>query len=268
MTDGVATYLDRILAAKRAALRADRHEGGVLTRAQLQAELARLGPCRDFASALRQGPAPRVIAEFKRASPSVGTIREDADVVAIVRAYQQAGAAAVSVLADVHFGGSLDDVRVAAESVSIPVLCKDFVLDRRQILAARRAGADAVLLIAAALPPPQLRPLIEYAHEIGMHVLCETHDALEVDRAMSAGARIIGVNARDLRTFALDLQRVIELRPRVPASFVFVAESGIGTREDVDRLRVAGVDAILVGTSLMSAEDPGQALRELVDPAP
>ncbi len=268
MTDGAVTYLDQILAAKRAALHADRHEQGVLTRAQLEAELARVGPCKDFAAALRRGPAPRVIAEFKRASPTLGTIRRDADVVDIVRSYEHAGAAAVSVLADAHFAGSLDDVRAAAASLAVPVLCKDFILDRRQVLAARRAGADAILLIVMALPPPQLRPLIECAHELGMQVLCETHDAHEVDRAMSAGARIVGVNARDLRTFAVDLGRVIELRSRVPESFVFVAESGISTRDDVARLRDARVDAILVGTSLMSADDPGQALRELVAETP
>jgi indole-3-glycerol phosphate synthase len=166
------------------------------------------------------------------------------------------------VLADPHFDGSMADVRSAAMSASVPVLCKDFVLDRRQILEARRAGAAAVLLICAALPPPTLRPLVEFAHEIGMQVLCEVHDEHDVDRALSAGARIIGGNARDLRTFTVDLQRAIALRKRVPAGFLYVAESGVHGPDDVQRLVDAGVDAILVGSALMSAEDPGALLAE------
>jgi indole-3-glycerol phosphate synthase len=261
MTDAT-TYLDRILAAKRAALAGNRHDRANWTDAQLQAELASVGPCLDFADALRSPTRPRIIAEFKRASPSLGPIREGADVVAITQAYEAAGAVALSVLADPHFDGSMADVRSAAMSASVPVLCKDFVLDRRQILEARRAGAAAVLLICAALPPPTLRPLVEFAHEIGMQVLCEVHDEHDVDRALSAGARIIGGNARDLRTFTVDLQRAIALRKRVPAGFLYVAESGVHGPDDVQRLVDAGVDAILVGSALMSAEDPGALLAE------
>lgn len=263
MSDGT-TILDRILAAKRARLRAERGRTGAWTEAQLEGELTGVRPCRDFAAALRSGIAPRVIAEFKRASPSLGPIREDADVVEITRAYQRAGAAAVSVLADEHFGGSMDDVAAAAGALGIPVLCKDFIVDKRQIVDARRAGADAVLLIVAALPVPQLRPLVDFAHRLGMQVLCEAHDPHEVDRAMSAGARIVGGNARDLRTFTVDLQRAIELRRLVPPSFVYVAESGVNGPADLARLRDAGVDAVLVGTALMAADDPGAALRELM----
>ncbi len=259
------TYLDRILAAKRAALSSARHDRGNWTDAQLGAELDALGPCRDFAAALRGPGRARVIAEFKRSSPSLGAIREDADVVATVAGYQAAGAVCVSVLADSHFGGSMDDVRRAALAVSVPVLCKDFVLDRRQILDARRAGAAAVLLIVAALPPPQLRPLLDFAHSIGMQVLCETHDAHEVDRALSAGARIIGGNARDLRTFTVDLQRAIDLRRRVPAGFSYVAESGVNGPDDLARLLDAGVDAVLIGSALMSAEDPAATLGEWLE---
>lgn len=258
------TYLDRILAAKRAALASSRHERGNWTDAALRAELDALGPCRDFAAALRAPQRTRIIAEFKRSSPSLGPIREGADVVEIVRGYERGGAVAVSVLADSHFGGSMDDVRAAASALTIPVLCKDFVLDRRQILDARRAGAAAVLLIVAALPPPQLRPLIEFAHAIGMQVLCEAHDAHEVDRAMSAGARIVGGNARDLRTFAVDPSRSIALRKCVPAGFLYVAESGVHGPEDLHKLVDAGVDAVLVGSALMSAEDPGAALAEWI----
>jgi indole-3-glycerol phosphate synthase len=275
MTDA-PTYLDKILAAKRDRLReigrGDGRPGGglgggVWTDAQLD-EVARARPCRDFAAALGAGPWPRVIAEFKRASPSLGPIREDADVVEIGRAYQRAGAVAISVLADEHFAGSLDDVATASDALDIPVLCKDFILDKRQLVAARRAGADAVLLIVAALPAPQLRPLVEFAQRLGLHVLCEAHDAHEVDRAMSAGARIIGGNARDLRTFTVDLQRAIDLRRLVPASFLYVAESGVSTPADLARLRDAGVDAVLVGSALMGADDPGVALAELVGRGP
>lgn len=263
MTAAPTTYLDKILAAKRAALSGQRHVN--TTEAQLAAELATLPPVRDFAAALRGGTVPRVIAEFKRASPSLGPIREDADVIEVCRGYADAGAVAVSVLADAHFGGSLDDVRAAAGAIAVPVLCKDFILERNQLLAARRAGADAVLLIVAALPPPELRPLIEYAHRLGLQVLCEAHDAHEIDRAMSAGARIIGGNARDLRTFAVDLQRAIELRRRVPNTFLYVAESGVHGPDDLRRLCDAGVDAVLVGSALMSAEDPGETLRSWLD---
>lgn len=263
MTDAT-TYLDRILAAKRATLASDRHGRANWTDAQLDAELGALGPCRDFAEALRRPTRPRIIAEFKRASPSLGPIREGADVVAITRGYEDAGAVALSVLADSHFDGSMEDVRKASASAGVPVLCKDFVLDRRQILEARRAGASAVLLICAALPPPQLRPLVEFAHQIGMQVLCEVHDEHEVDRALSAGARVVGGNARDLRTFTVDLQRAIALRRAVPSGFLYVAESGVHGPDDVQRLVDAGVDAILVGSALMSADDPGAALAEWI----
>ncbi|MBX7081520.1 MAG: indole-3-glycerol phosphate synthase TrpC [Nannocystaceae bacterium] len=254
------TYLDRILAAKRSLLATGRHQGGNWTEAQLDAELAALPPCRDFAAALRQAVRPRVIAEFKRASPSLGPIRQGADAAAICSDYVRAGAVAVSVLADSHFDGSLEDVRQVSAAVSVPVLCKDFILDRRQILDARRAGADAVLLIVAALPAPSLRPLVEFAHRVGLAVLCEAHDPHEVDRALAAGARIIGGNARDLRTFAVDLQRAIALRKLVPPAFSYVAESGVHGPEQLQQLVDAGVDATLVGSALMSAEDPGAAL--------
>ncbi len=255
----VPTYLDKILAAKRAALAGQRHANW--TDAQLEAELSSLPPVRDFAAALRTGAAPRIIAEFKRASPSLGPIREGADVVEITRGYADAGAVAVSVLADSHFAGSLDDVREAAHALAVPVLCKDFIVERSQLLAARRAGADAALLIVAALPPPELRPLVEFAHRIGLQVLCEAHDAHEVDRAMSAGARIIGGNARDLRSFTVDLQRAVQLRRLVPSTFTYVAESGVNGPDDLRTLCDAGVDAILVGSALMSADEPAETLR-------
>lgn len=257
------TYLDRILAAKRAELASDRR-AGALTDRQLEQALAGLPPTRDLIDALRRGPAPQVIAEFKRASPSAGVIRDGADVAEIAVGYQKAGAAAMSVLTDRHFQGTIEDLVAARAACDLPLLRKDFILDRRQILEARQAGADAVLLIVAALPPPTLKQLVDFAHDLQLTVLCEAHDAYEVDRAMTAGCKLVGVNNRDLRTFDVDLETSIALRRRVPGSFTFVAESGIQTADDLRHLQAAGVDAVLIGSSLMTAEDPGAALSELL----
>ncbi|MCH9683597.1 MAG: indole-3-glycerol phosphate synthase TrpC [Deltaproteobacteria bacterium] len=263
MSESDSTHLDRILAAKRAHLAEQRSER--LTDRRVEDALAGLAPTRDFSEALRRGVAPRIIAEFKRASPSAGVIREGATVTGIVSSYGEAGASAVSVLADAHFEGSLDDIRQAAEVSIVPILCKDFIIERRQLLDARRAGADAALLIAAALPPPALEQLISFAHSIDLQVLCEAHDEYEVDRAMAAGARVVGVNARDLRTFEIDAELPMRLRRLVPRTFTYVAESGVGGVDDLLRLRDAEVDAVLIGTTLMRADDPAAALRELVD---
>ncbi|MCA9649135.1 MAG: indole-3-glycerol-phosphate synthase [Myxococcales bacterium] len=259
------SHLDRILAAKRAQLA--QHRRDRLTDRRIEDALAGLAPPRDFVTALHTGPAPRVIAEFKRASPSKGVIREGASVGEIVAGYAAAGAAAVSVLTDSHFQGSLEDLGRAREVCPVPILCKDFILERSQIVDARRAGADAVLLIVAALPPPTLQQLIDFAQSIELQVLCEAHDAFEVDRAMSAGATIVGVNARDLRSFEVDPDLPLQLRDLVPRGgrFTYVAESGVQTVEDLRRLRHAEVDAALVGTALMQAHDPAAALRELID---
>ena len=254
------TILERIVAAKRAELAGQR--GGA--ELDVAGTLEGLPPVRDFSAALRSIPAPAVIAEFKRASPSAGDIRPDADLATIARAYEASGAAALSVLCDKHFKGSLADLTVARASCSLPILCKDFILDRTQILAARRAGADAVLLIVAVLPPPLLRPLVDFAARVGVAVLCEAHDAHEVDRALAAGATIVGVNARDLSSFAVDPGLPIRLRSLVPRSFTFVAESGVQSAADLAALRAAEVDAVLVGSALMRADDPGAALRALL----
>ncbi len=265
MSSSEPTYLDEILAAKRSELETVRH--GNTSRRQIDDELAALPPCRDLWAALAEGPKPRFIAEFKRRSPSEGVLREGADPRHIAALYVDAGAAAISVLTDRHFDGSFDDLRTVRAAVSVPVLCKDFFLSRPQIAQARREGADAVLLIVAALEAPALRDLHNYAYDLGMQVLTEAHDDREVDRAMAAGARIVGLNARDLQTFEVDLERVIRHRPDVPREgFLYVAESGIQTREDVRRLRAAGVDAALVGSVLMKAEDPGAQLSELMRP--
>ena len=265
MNEGSGTYLDKLLAAKRAELADSRGQRAAAMSDRELPELgARLPRPKDFQAALRGGP-PAVIAEFKRASPSAGAIRDDADPRATSIAYQDAGAQAISVLTDRNFHGSFEDLRTIRQCVQLPLLCKDFILERWQIVEAKRTGADAILLIVAALAPPRLRQLIKFAEALEMQVLCEAHDAHELDRAMAAGARIIGVNARDLHTFELDLDRVIELRSQVPRSFTFVAESGVASIQDAARLRDAEVDALLVGTYLMRAEDPRATLAALID---
>jgi len=263
---GQRTYLDRILAAKRSELAAGRRDAtSNWSDKQLEQALAGVGPTRALIDTLRLPPSPRVIAEFKRASPSAGAIREGAQIEEIVPAYEAAGAAAVSVLTDRHFQGSLKDLQVARQCTNLPILRKDFIVERSQILEARQAGADAILLIVAALPPPTLKQLTDFAHELDLDVLAEAHDEYELDRAMAAGCELVGVNNRDLRTFEVDLERSISLRSRVPSSFTYVAESGIATPEHLLRLQEAGVDAVLIGSTLMSAPDPGEALRGLLD---
>lgn len=258
------TYLDEILAAKRAELESGRPVNP--TQSKIEAALAELPATLDFWAALANGPKPRFIAEFKRRSPSEGLLRDNADPRHIAALYVDAGAAAISVLTDRHFDGSFEDLRAVRAAVSVPILCKDFMLTRQQILRARCEGADAILLIVAALEPPRLRDLHNFAHDIGLQVLTEAHDDREIERAMAAGARIVGFNARDLRTFEVDLDRVIRHRPDVPRSFLYVGESGITSAQDVRRLRAAGVDALLVGSVLMRAEDPGAMLVELMAP--
>ncbi len=256
----VGTLLGKILESKRAELA---RRAPLPRPREVEAMVARMPPPRDFEGALRDPRDIAVVAEFKRASPSAGPIRPDADPARMATAYAMGGAAAVSVLTDRRFDGTLEDLRRVRSAVSLPVLRKDFILERSQILEARTAGADAVLLVVAALPPPKLRTLLEFAAEVGIAALCEAHDAHEIDRAMAAGARIVGVNARDLRTFEVDPELPLRLRERVPADFVYVAESGVAGRDDVRALRRARVDAVLVGTALMRADDPQAALEAL-----
>jgi indole-3-glycerol phosphate synthase len=222
-------------------------------------------PPRDFAAALRALPRPRVIAEIKRASPSAGPIRQGADAPSIAREYQAHGAAAISVLTDeTFFAGSLHDLEAVRAAVGVPVLRKDFVVDAYQVVEARAFGADAVLLIVAALEDALLRELFEEATTLGMGVLVEVHDAAEAERAVHVGARVIGVNHRDLATFQMDMGLCAKLRPHVPLGTVLVGESGIRSPDDVRRLVEIGADAILVGEALMRQPSPGQALRELL----
>jgi len=219
---------------------------------------------RGFRAALASGPRPRVVAELKRRSPSRGEIRRTFDPVACAKAYAEAGAAAVSVLTDERFfGGSLADLGAVRAAVGLPLLRKDFVIDPYQVDEARVAGADAVLLIAAALPPDVLAALRARAAERGLDALVEVHDQAQLDAALAAGADLVGINNRDLRTFRVDLATTERLASRVPEEVVLVAESGIFERADVERLERAGARGVLVGEALMREPDPGRALRRL-----
>jgi indole-3-glycerol phosphate synthase len=222
-------------------------------------------PARPFAGALARPGRLSVIAEHKRRSPSRGAIREDLAPADVARRYEAAGAAAISVLTDeAFFGGRLAHLEEVRAATRLPVLRKDFVLDPWQVWEARAAGADAVLLIAAALADPELSRFLAVTREAGLDALVEVHDRAELDRALAAGSRLVGVNSRDLRTLAVSLDSALALAPAIPDDVVAVAESGIRTGADVRRVRDAGFDALLVGESLMAAPDPGEALRQLV----
>jgi indole-3-glycerol phosphate synthase len=234
---------------------------------QLLATGAPVSPRRAFGPALSRVTV-NVIAEFKRRSPSRGSIREDLGPDDVAVAYEAAGAAALSVLTDRDFfGGSPEDLRRAREASLLPVLRKDFVVDAYQVFEAAALGADAVLLIVAALSDGELRALLEAAAGAGLESLVEVHDEGELDRALAAGAPIVGVNNRDLRTMEVTLDTSLRLAPRIPDHAVAVAESGIASGDDVRRLRGAGFDAFLIGESLMRADDPGVALAALIQAA-
>jgi indole-3-glycerol phosphate synthase len=207
-----------------------------------------------------------VIAEHKRRSPSRGVIREDLEPADVARSYEEAGAAALSVLTDEpFFGGRIEHLIAAREATHLPVLRKDFVVDPWQVWEARAASADAVLLIVAALRDGELEHLINLAGEAGMDALVEVHDRGELDRARGAGARIVGVNSRNLKTMEVSLETALSLVADIPGGLVTVAESGIRTGGDIRRLRQAGFHAFLIGERLMSAPDPGAALRSLLE---
>jgi indole-3-glycerol phosphate synthase len=206
-----------------------------------------------------------VIAELKKASPSRGLIRADFHPSALAKELENAGAAALSVLTDEEFfQGSLENLRVASESTSLPCLRKDFIIDEFQIVEARANRADAILLIVAALTDGELVGLTRRARESDLDVLCEAHDETELQRALDAGCNLVGVNSRDLRTFKVDLNTALRLAGRMPKSIVSVAESGIHSRADIASLRAAGYHAFLVGESLMKAQSPGDALGGLL----
>jgi indole-3-glycerol phosphate synthase len=219
---------------------------------------------RDFFHALQDGGDPAIIAEIKKASPSAGVICPDLDVEAIVASYEKGGAAAISVITEEYFfQGKLEYLRRAHDAGSLPLLCKDFIIDPIQVFAARAAGADALLLVTAVLDQNSLVSLLNMARSLGMACLVEVHDEDGLGRVLATDARIIGINNRDLRTFEVRLETTLRLRPLVPTDRLVVSESGIHERADLETLAAVGVDAVLVGTSLMRAVDPEQKLREL-----
>lgn len=263
MTQRTETILDRIVAHKRdelAAVKAAVPLDAIRKRA-LNAPVV-----RDFGAALR-APGIGIIAEVKKASPSRGLLREDFDPVWLAQRYAEGGGAAISVLTDEeHFQGTLAHLKAirAALPEGPPLLRKDFIFDEYQLFEARAHGADAALLITAVLEQPLLVALIDAARAIDLAPLVEVHDEPEMERAIAAGADVIGVNNRDLRTFEMDLATTERLRPLAPPNITFVAESGIFTRDDILRLEVANVDAVLIGEALVTVPDPADKLRELL----
>jgi indole-3-glycerol phosphate synthase len=258
----MSTILDRIVATRRREIEAARAARPLEA---LHAELAAAPPPRDFFTALAQPGPIRLVAEVKRASPSAGLIRSDFDPVAIARIYERHGAAAISVLTDeTHFQGKLEYLSAVRREVGAPVLRKDFILDKYQLLEARVAGADAVLLIAECLDDCQLRKLYRETIDLGMTPLVEFYEPDNLPRVLDAGATLIGVNNRNLSTFEVDLDHTLRMRESIPTECILVGESGIRTRADVVRLESGGVDAILVGETLMRETDIGAAVDRLL----
>lgn len=259
------TYLDDLAASRRLSVeRSKTHRPFATVQAGARSRTER----RDFHAALLSG-SPAIVAEFKRSSPSAGPINAAADPATVAAAYQRGGAAALSVLTEPdRFRGSFEDLRAAHAATSLPVLCKDFVLDQYQVWEAVEAGADAILLIVALLDDATLRAFLAVAAELRVPALVEVHDEGEIGRAVRLGTSIVGINNRDLHSFNVDLTTALRLRPLVPRGIVVVAESGYKTVADVAACARAGIDAVLVGEALMRDADPEAALAELRGAAP
>jgi indole-3-glycerol phosphate synthase len=258
----MASILEKIVVRKRKEVELARER---VPTAALEGRLAAASGVRDFFGAVSRPGGVNLIAEFKRKSPSAGEIRPGATVEEVVRGYAAAGASCLSILTDAwDFGGSLIDLESARVAVPLPALRKEFIVDRYQVLEARAHGADAVLLIAECLDDCHLRSLYREIIDLGMTPLVELHDAENLPRVLDLGATLVGVNNRNLKTMTTDLDHVLRLRERVPDDVVLVAESGIKTRADVERLERAGIAAMLVGESLLKAPDPGLAAAALL----
>ena len=257
------TVLDRILEARRAEVD---HRKRVLPETALKYGVKAAPPVRNFAAALSR-EAINILAELKPASPSRGIIRDPFDAPALGKALEAAGAAALSVLTEGEFfRGSLKNLRDARKEIALPVLRKDFIFDPWQVWESRANDADSFLLIVAALTDEQLRELIVLGRELGMEPLVEVHTRAELDRALAVGARIIGVNNRDLKTLAVRMETSFELIEQIPEECIAVAESGLRSHGDLQKLRAAGFDAFLIGEHLMLSPDPGAALHALLVP--
>jgi indole-3-glycerol phosphate synthase len=256
--------IEQLIAGAREGVEARRRD---LPQADLESRLSARGEDRPFNEALVR-PGLSLIAEFKRRSPSAGRLaREEIDLAAQVAAYERGGAAALSVLTDEpHFGGSLADLRAARAACDLPIIRKDFIVDPYQLYEAAVHGADAVLLIVAALDDDALRSLRQEARAIDLDCLVEVHDEGELERALEAGAEVIGINNRNLDDMSVDIATTFELMPDVPAGKTVVAESGISGRAELEELDRVGVDAVLIGGALMEAPDPEAKVRELSGP--
>jgi indole-3-glycerol phosphate synthase len=231
----------------------------------LKSELQNLDNTKGFYDSISPDGSIKVIAEIKRASPSKGVLRSDFNPVEISKSYASGGASAISVLTDSRFfKGSLEHLKDIRSSVEIPLLRKDFIIDPYQIYESRFYGADAILLIVAALESTILRELLELAHSLDMDAIVEIHDQRELDKAIEAGSKIIGINNRDLRTFAVSLETSLRLCRLIPREKIIISESGIGSSEDIKRLRAAGISVLLIGETFMRAHSPGEELRKLL----
>lgn len=256
------TILDKIVATKRDEIAASK---AAVSEEELRSQLGNAPAVRDFFAPLAAAGPIKLIAEVKKASPSRGVLREDFDPIAIAKVYADRGASCISVLTDeAYFQGSLDYLRKIRSVVDVPLLRKDFILDTYQLVEARVAGADAVLLIAECLDDCQLRKLYRESIELEMTPLVEIYEPTNLARVLETGATLVGVNNRDLQTFEVDLGHCLRLHSQMPRETVMVAESGIHSRADVERLESAGVDAMLVGEGLIACDDIGKAVEELL----
>ncbi len=256
------TILDEIIATKYREVAVTRRR---MPLEELETQAAEAPPVRDFRAAL-VGPGPtQLIAEVKKASPSAQLIRPDFDPVGIARTYQHHGAACISVLTDTpYFQGHLSYLARVRAAIALPLLRKDFLVDEYQVVEARLAGADAILVIADILSDAMMALILKRARALGMSALVELHDEVNLPRAIDVGADLIGINNRDLRQFTTDIEHTLRVRDRIPPGITVVSESGIQTRRDVERLQVAGVSAILVGEALMRAPNMGLAVEHLL----
>jgi indole-3-glycerol phosphate synthase len=259
----MSVRLDELVGATREALHRRKRERPL---AELEAEAGAQPEGRPFAEALSR-PGTSLIAEHKRRSPSAGTIREGSSCADVVQAYERGGAAALSVLTEeAHFGGSLADLLEARAATDLPILRKDFTIDPYQLYEAKAAGADAVLLVVGAMSSSELTSLYREAHALDLDAVVEIHDEEELERALEVDADVLGINNRDLEDFSVDIQRTFDLLADIPAGKVVVSESGIQNRNQIDELEQVGVDAVLIGETLMRAPDPEAAVRDLASP--
>jgi indole-3-glycerol phosphate synthase len=259
----MSVRLDDLVQATRAALERRKRDRPL---SELERELAARGEGRPFMEALSR-PGTSLIAEHKRRSPSAGVIREGSSVTDLVRAYEAGGAAAISILTEeMHFGGSMDDLYEARRATQLPILRKDFSVDIYQLYEAKVAGADAILLVVGSLRRDDLERLYAEAQALDLDALVEVHDEEELEAALELDADVIGINNRNLADFSVDIQTTVDLLAAVPTGKTVVSESGIRTREQIEELERIGVDAVLVGETLMRADDPEAAVRELTGP--